>query len=82
MQAYVWLLEAEPGKHPVIIINRRIGISGPLEIVGAFRGARHCRPYRRSDLRQIPSRLFRTSCDVFIHSTAFALRHVRVLPSS
>ena len=82
MQAYMRLLEAEPGKHPVVIINSRIGISGPLEIIGAFGGTRHCRPYGRSDLRQIALRLFRTSCYVFIHSTTFAFCHRCVLPLS
>jgi len=65
----VWFLEAEPGKHPVIIINCWIGISGHLEIIGAFSGARRCRSYGRSDLREIALRLFWTSCYVFIYFT-------------
>src|SRR5580693_9334960 len=39
MQAYVWFLEAEPGNHPVIVINPWIGISGHFEIIAAFSGA-------------------------------------------
>ncbi len=66
MQAYVWFLEAEPCKHPVII-KSWIGISGHLEIIGAFSGTRRCRPYGPSDLRQIALRLFWTSCYVFIY---------------
>ena len=68
----MWFLEAEPGKHPVIIINPRMAISGHLEIIGAFSGARHCRSYGRSLLRQIALCLFKTSCYVFIYSTTFA----------
>jgi hypothetical protein len=49
MQAYVRFPEAEPGKHPIIVITR-IGISGHLEVIGAFR----------------PLRLFWTSCYVFV----------------
>ena len=75
MQAYVWFLEAEPDKHPVIIINSRVRISGHLEIVGAFGGARRCRPYSRPDLGQIALRLFWTSCYVFIYPTTFAFCH-------
>jgi hypothetical protein len=73
----VWFLEAEPHKHPVII-KSWIGISGPLEIIGAFRGARRCRPYGRSDLRQVASRLFWTSCYVFIYFAIFSFFHGRV----
>jgi len=80
MQAYVWFLEAEPGKHPVIKINSWIGISRHSEIVGAFGGTRRSRPYRRSELRQIALDLFWTSCDVFIYSTTFAFSHSCVLP--
>jgi len=69
MQAYMWFLEAEPGKHPVIIINSWIGISGHLEIIGAFNGTRRGRLYGRSGLRQIALRLFWTSCCVFIYFT-------------
>ena len=82
MQAYVWFLEAEPRKHPVIIFNSWIGIPGHSEIIGAFRGPRRSRPYGRSDLRQIALRLFRTSCYVFIRSTTFAFCHGCVLPLS
>jgi hypothetical protein len=82
MQAYVWLLEAEPSKHPVIIINSWMGISGPLEIVGAFRGTRRCGPYGDSHLCQIALRVFRTSCYVFIYSTTFAFCQGCVLPLS
>ncbi len=74
MYAHVWFLEAEPDKHPVII-KSRIGISGPLEIIGAFNGARRCRPYGRSDLRQIAMRLFGTPCYVFIHFTSLGFCH-------
>ena len=82
MQAQVWFLEAEPGKHPVIKINSWIRISGHLEIIGAFSGTRRCRPYGRSDLRQIALHLFGTSCYVFIYSTTFAFGHGCVLPVS
>ena len=79
MQAYVWFLEAEPNKHPVII-KSWIGISGPLEIIGAFSGARRCRPYGRSDPRQIALRLFWTSCYVLIYFTSLAFCHGCVFP--
>ncbi len=82
MQAYVRFLEAEPGKHPVVIINFWVGISGPLEIIGAFSGTRRCRPYGGSDLRQIASRLFWTSCYVFIYFAIFTFCHGRVFPAS
>src|SRR5271156_2617156 len=75
MQAYVRLLEAEPGKHPIVILNSWIGISGHSEIIGAFGGGRRSRPYGRSDLRQIAPRLFRATCYVFIHATTLALCH-------
>ncbi len=81
MYAYVWFLEAEPRKHSVII-KSCIGISGHLEIIGAFSGARRCRPYGRSDLRQIALRLFWTSCYVFIYFTTFAFCHGCLLPLS
>ena len=80
MYTYVWFLEAEPSEHPVIIIKSWIGISGHLEIVGALRGARHCRPYGRSDLREFALRLFWTSCYVFIYSITFAFCHGCILP--
>ena len=73
MQAHVRFLEAEPSKHPVIV-KSWIGISGPLEIVGAFSGARRCRPNCRSDLRQIALRLFWTSS--MYSSTPLLLRFV------
>ena len=82
MQAYVWFLVAEPGKHPIIIINSCMGISGPLEIVGAFRGTRRGSPYGSSDLRQIALRLFWTPCYIFIYSTTFAFCQGCVLPLS
>ena len=81
MQAHVWFLEAEPSKHPVII-KSWIGISGPLEIIGAFSGTGSCRPNSRSDLREVALRLFRTSCYVFNDSTTFAFCHGCVLPLS
>ena len=56
-----------------------MGISGHLEIVGAFGGARRCRPYGRSNLRQIALRFFRTSCYVFIYFTTLAFCHGCVL---
>jgi len=80
MQAYVWFLEAEPGKHPVIKLNSWIRISGHSVIVGAFSGTRRNRAYGRSDPRQIALRLFWTSCDVFIHPATFAFCHGCVLP--
>jgi len=80
MQAYVWFLKAEPGEHTIIIINTWIGISGPLEIIGAFSGTRRCRPNGRSDLCQIDLRLFWTSCYVFIYPTTFVFCQGRVLP--
>jgi len=79
MQAHMRFLEAEPGKHSVVIINSWMGISGPLEIIGALSGTRHCRPYGRSDLRQIALRLFWTTCYVFIYSTTLAFCHACVL---
>jgi hypothetical protein len=82
MQAYVRFLEAEPSKHPVVIINSWMGISGPLEIVGAFRGSRRCGPYGGSDFGQIGLRLFWASCYVFIYSTSFAFCQGCVLPLS
>jgi len=81
MYAEVWFLEAEPNKHPVII-KSWIGIPGHFEIIGAFRGTRRCRSYGRSDLRQIASRLFWTSCNVFIYFTIFAFCFGCVLPLS
>jgi hypothetical protein len=80
MQAHVWFLEAEPGKHPVITINSWMGISGHLEIIGAFNGIRHCRLYGCSDFREIALHLFRTSCYVFIYFTLVSFCHGRVLP--
>ncbi len=82
MQACVRFLEAEPSKHPVIIINSWRGISGPLEIIGALCGTRRGGPYGGSDLRQIGLRLFWTSCYVFIYSTTFAFCQGWVLPLS
>jgi len=82
MQAYVCFLEAEPDKHPVVIINCWIGKSGHAEIVGAFTCAGRGGAYGRSDLRQIALRLFRTSCYVFIYSTSFAFCHGGVLSLS
>src|SRR5271155_5510197 len=76
MQAYVWLLEAEPGEHSVVIINFWIGISGHLEIVGAFRGAGGSCAYGRSELLQIFLRLFWTSDYVFVYCRTFAFCHV------
>lgn len=65
MEADVWLFEAEPNKHPVIV-KSWVGISRHLEIIGAFSGTRRCRPYGRSDLRHFAVRLFWTSRDVVI----------------
>jgi len=79
MQAQVWFLEAEPGKHPVIKINSWIRISGHLEIIGAFSGTGRCRAYGRSELREIALRLLRTSCYVFFYSSTFAFCHGCVL---
>ena len=79
MYAYVWFLEAEPDKHPVII-KSRIGISGHLEIIGAFSGARRCRPYRGSHLRQIALRFFWARCYVCVYFTGFAFCHGCILP--
>ena len=81
VQAYVRFLEAEPNKHPVII-KSWIGISGHLEIIGAFSGTRRCHTYGRSDLRQIALRLFWTSCDIFIYFIIFALCQSCILPAS
>ena len=75
MQAYVWFLEAEPGEHPVVIINSWIGIAGHSKVVGAFSGAWRGRSYGRSDFREIPLRLFRTSCYVLVYFAAFAFCH-------
>jgi hypothetical protein len=82
MQAYEGFLEAEPGKHPIVIVNSWLVISGHSEIISAFSGARRSRPYGRSDLCQIALHLFRASCDVFIYSTAFASCHGCVLSMS
>ncbi|GEM_PF-5925035 len=79
MQAQVWFLEAEPGKHPVIKINSWIRISGHLEIIGAFSGTGRCRAYGRSEFREIALRLLRTSCYVFFYSSTFAFCHGCVL---
>jgi hypothetical protein len=65
MQTYVRFPETEPGKHPIIVIAG-IGISGHLEVIGAFRRTRRSRPYRGSYLRQISLRFFLTSCYVFV----------------
>ena len=81
MQAHVWFLEAEPRKHSVIV-KSWIGISGPVEIVGAFCRARRCRPNRGSDLRQIVLGLLWTFCEVFRDSTTFGSCHGSLLPSS
>jgi hypothetical protein len=78
MQAYVRLLEAEPGKHPVII-KSRIGISWHLEIIRAFSGAWRRRPYRSPDLHQIPLCLFWTFCYVFVNPTTFVFCHGCIL---
>ncbi len=82
MQAYVWFLEAEPSKHPVVIINSWIGIPGHLEVIGAFSGSGRYRPYGRSDLCQTALRLFRASCYVFIYLTTVVFCHGCVLPCS
>ena len=81
MQPYVRFLEAEPSKHSVIKFKPWIRISRHLKIVSAFNGTRHSRPYSRSDLRQIATHLFRTTCNIFIYSTTFAFCHGCVLPS-
>jgi len=81
MQTYVWFLEAEPGKHP-IVIKSRIRIPGHLEIIGAFSGARRRRSYRGSHPRQIALRLSRTFCYVFVHFTSCAFCHGCILPLS
>ena len=79
MQAYMGFLEAEPGKHPVII-KSWIGISWPVEIIGAFSGTWGSRLYRGPDLYQTAVCLFWTFCDVFVYFNRLAFRHGCVSP--
>lgn len=81
VQADVWLLEAEPGKHS-IVVKSWIGVSGHLEIIRAFNSTWCCGAYGRSDLPQILLRPFRTSCYVCVYFISnFAFYHNRIVPS-